>query len=1014
MIKMLLLEKRFLAFFLIFAAVCSAQVPYTLTHGFGGPSGLPTGISIVSYDGVTSCVTTSNGGNAVTTLVLQAQPGYSFTVTSVNGTGVRSNSGPTNFNFKVTNNGVATGPVSVVAGSSSCSGGTAISELAVPEANQLVTSGNTITIAVQRAPGSTSGLGYSHAKTLVIAGEVSIAPPFATPATELTTAGFTANWNAVTGATGYRVDVSDTPSFANILEDYDNVAVNGLSLFVHLGIQPNTTYYYRVRTEINEMISANSNVITVVVPACGVVEQPVAAAQMFCGSATVANLVATGAGTIKWYGSETATEALASTASLTTATYYVSQVIANCESEKLPVVVTVNEIPVAPEVAATQYFCGAATANQLVATGTALLWYTDAAGGTAITAETALETGDYYVSQTINGCESPRALTQVTIIPIPAAPVAEAQLFCGSGTVGGLMATGDNLKWYAAEADTTPLADDVALATATYYVSQTVNGCESPKSAVAVTVNEVPELPVAVAQQFCGSGFVSGLVAEGAAVVWYANETDTTPLTVDTALTTATYYATQTIGGCESPRLAVVVTVYDIPAVPTIAPQVFCGEALVSDLAVTEGASPLYYTTLTGGEALSTDTALQTGIYYVSQTVNNCEGARVAFLVIINTVPSAPVAQAQYFCGSATVAELMASGNGIQWYATEADTTPLAADAALATGTYYASQTITACESPKTTVTVTVHEVATAPVVEAQTFCGTTQVSDLIATGEDVMWYATEDAVTPLSPAAAVATGTYYATQTTNGCESPRTAVEVIVNTVPEAPADATVILCGDAVVSDIIVEGDNLQWYAQATGGEALAEDTAIEAGLSLYYVSQTVNGCESARTAIAVTLTTVAQPEGEADQSFVSGETIASLEVTGIAIVWYADADLIMPLTEDTVLEDNTIYYAVSVQGDCESEALAITAHIDLGTDNVNGKLFTLYPNPVRNVMNINAQDNVRRVVVFNLLGQQVLEVAPQTTNAAVDLSALQPAAYLVKVETVSGTRTVKVLKD
>jgi len=82
---------------------------------------------------------------------------------------------------------------------------------------------------------------------------------------------------------------------------------------------------------------------------------------------------------------------------------------------------------VAPTTSAVTY-CVGATATALTATGTNLLWYTAATGGTgsatAPTPSTATAGATtYYVTQTnANGCESPRASLLVTINALPAAP----------------------------------------------------------------------------------------------------------------------------------------------------------------------------------------------------------------------------------------------------------------------------------------------------------------------------------------------------------------------------------------------------------------------------------------------------------------------------------------------------------------------------------------------------------------------------------------------------------------
>ena len=68
-------------------------------------------------------------------------------------------------------------------------------------------------------------------------------------------------------------------------------------------------------------------------------------------------------------------------------------------------------------------------------------------------------------------------------------PIATAQNFCGAARVANLKAVGTDLKWYDSETATTPLALAAKLITQTYYVSQTIAGTESPRTAVAVTAS---------------------------------------------------------------------------------------------------------------------------------------------------------------------------------------------------------------------------------------------------------------------------------------------------------------------------------------------------------------------------------------------------------------------------------------------------------------------------------------------------------------------------------------------
>src|SRR5262249_6820504 len=79
-------------------------------------------------------------------------------------------------------------------------------------------------------------------------------------------------------------------------------------------------------------------------------------------------------------------------------------------------------IPPAPAVTSPVVYCQNATAAPLTAAGSSLLWYTTATGGTrtatAPTPSTAITgTTTWYVSQSENGCESPRSPISVTVNP---------------------------------------------------------------------------------------------------------------------------------------------------------------------------------------------------------------------------------------------------------------------------------------------------------------------------------------------------------------------------------------------------------------------------------------------------------------------------------------------------------------------------------------------------------------------------------------------------------------------
>jgi len=86
--------------------------------------------------------------------------------------------------------------------------------------------------------------------------------PVATAATTITTNSFTANWNAVTGATGYFLDVSTVNNFASFVTGFTNLSVGTATTRSVTGLSPGVTYFYRVRAVGACGTSVSSNVIT--------------------------------------------------------------------------------------------------------------------------------------------------------------------------------------------------------------------------------------------------------------------------------------------------------------------------------------------------------------------------------------------------------------------------------------------------------------------------------------------------------------------------------------------------------------------------------------------------------------------------------------------------------------------------------------------------------------------------------------------------------------------------------
>jgi gliding motility-associated-like protein len=197
---------------------------------------------------------------------------------------------------------------------------------------------------------------------------------------------------------------------------------------------------------------------------------------------------------------------------LTTAmsgTYYVYLVSYPCgggaadTSAPKGVDVAVNQTPPKPIVSPLIVYCQYDVFDSIPVYGQNLKWYSVLTGGIGTTVKPIINTSvygtvTYYVSQTVDGCEGPRATVTINVVPKPAPPqVVTPVRYCQGDSAAPLQAVGQNIRWYSVATggvgtSITPTPGTNAQGTFTWYASQTVAGCESKRVPVVITVNYIP------------------------------------------------------------------------------------------------------------------------------------------------------------------------------------------------------------------------------------------------------------------------------------------------------------------------------------------------------------------------------------------------------------------------------------------------------------------------------------------------------------------------------------------
>ncbi len=178
------------------------------------------------------------------------------------------------------------------------------------------------------------------------------------------------------------------------------------------------------------------------------------------------------------------------------------------------VTVTVTPAPPAPTVTGKFAYCLNEQFEAVTANGTNILWYINPTGGTGTTLPPYVNTtqpGSYtwYATQTTNnGCESKsRTRVNITVAPKPNPPIVTSPIgYCENTLADSLTAIGQNLKWFYQPVGGlgsiyAPVPNTSVKDTFTWWVSQTVDGCESGRSKIDVVVTFRPNGMVVVSRE---------------------------------------------------------------------------------------------------------------------------------------------------------------------------------------------------------------------------------------------------------------------------------------------------------------------------------------------------------------------------------------------------------------------------------------------------------------------------------------------------------------------------------
>jgi|GEM_PF-6097032 len=295
---------------------------------------------------------------------------------------------------------------------------------------------------------------------------------------------------------------------------------------------------------------------------------------------------------------------------------WVVQEVNGCVSPALRVDFTIHPYPFIPIAIYQREYCIGDNINNIIVNGrpgATFTWYsqydtiitplnvqpTDPSNASAAELQidnTVAGTYQYYITQTLNGCESEPREIEIIIHDIPPAPIAQSpDPICILQNVQNLTAEGETgaiFRWYTdaslnnlfnVGSDINPGLSNTSASETHFWVTQTLNNCESPATQVTVTIYDIPPLPtVTQPPTYCVGEQIDAINATGLNLRWYsdigltnqvgagnsfASGVNNAVSSVSKFYVTQTFFSSNDFIGCTSSPVEVEITIYDLPVV---------------------------------------------------------------------------------------------------------------------------------------------------------------------------------------------------------------------------------------------------------------------------------------------------------------------------------------------------------------------------------------------------------------------------------------------------------------
>ena len=665
-------------------------------------------------------------------------------------------------------------------------------------------------------------------------------------------------------------------------------------------VSPTTTTTYSVTATSGGSGSTNATVTVNPIP-----NSPAAGSNSPLCSGSTLNLTASSIAnaTYSWTGPNGFTSSLQnpSIPAVTTAaagTYSVIATVLDCESVPATTQVVVNQLPSPPQVTSNSPICEGGIIN-LTATGgvgATFQWtgpngYASTLQNPTVNAATFAFNGTYSVSQTIQGCTSSPATTQVVVSPIPTTIAGSNSPVCLGGALNLTATTvsGGTYSWVGPNGFTStqqnPTIPNAQVVNGgSYSVTVTANGCISSSSVTTVNIIFIGT-PVASSNSPICAGSNLNLTAStipGASYSWtgpsgFSSNVQNPSITNANATNSGIYIVTANVVGCTaSDPDSVEVTINPIPGIIAGSNTPVCAGGSI-DLTATSFPGATYswtgpngFTSNQQNPSIANATTAMSGTYTVTSNASGCASTTPATTQVVVVATTPPVAANNGpICSGATLnlTATTIAGASYSWTGPGGFTStlqnPTIPNATTANGgTYSVVASVNGCSSNAPAATnVIVNPIPGIIAGSNSPLCAGQTLSLTASTfaGATYSWTgpngftSTQQNPTIVS-ATTAASGTYSVVATSSGCNSTQPATtSVTINAIPTAPtvgSNSPICQGGTINLTASSITNANYTWTGP-TGFISLIQNPSIPnattANTGVYAVRATVNGCIS-----------------------------------------------------------------------------------------------------------------------------------------------------------------------